>query len=154
MNTYYYTLFPHYFYSSPLQCSCFHPLFTIVILPSIFNDCFRSVFITISPLFLMPQVGREKAQLAALKASLDQTERDKKSKDGSSGGAGIENYKAPKTKGNNVYHIYNTYICLYIYMYFIHVITENYNAAKTKSNQRDCSHDSLYYFFYLAYLPF
>jgi hypothetical protein len=45
-------------------------------------------------------VGREKAQFAALKASLDEEEeeRERSAKDGSSGGAGRENYKR-KAKG-------------------------------------------------------
>ena len=45
-------------------------------------------------------MGREKAQFAALKASMDdeEEERERSAKDGSSGGAGRENYKL-KAKG-------------------------------------------------------
>ena len=46
-------------------------------------------------------MGREKAQFAALKASMDEEEeeeRERSAKDGSSGGAGRENYKR-KAKG-------------------------------------------------------
>eukprot|EP00596_Hydrurales_sp_CCMP1899_P008467 CAMPEP_0119039262 /NCGR_PEP_ID=MMETSP1177-20130426/8657_1 /TAXON_ID=2985 /ORGANISM="Ochromonas sp, Strain CCMP1899" /LENGTH=643 /DNA_ID=CAMNT_0007002923 /DNA_START=641 /DNA_END=2572 /DNA_ORIENTATION=+ len=44
-------------------------------------------------------VGREKQELATLKAAIEKEERDKVSKDGSSGGAGRENYKLkPKVK--------------------------------------------------------
>lgn len=51
----------------------------------------------ISDLARGSSVGREKAEFAALKASLIEEENEKSAKDGSSGGAGRENYK-PKVK--------------------------------------------------------